>query len=403
MKRFLSLPVVFLAAACGSETEGPAVATFPLSTADKAVETYVANTFREYSACVAEATAMKTAIDAFVADPTEGNLQAARAAWVKARLTYGPSEAHRFYEGPIDNEATGVEGRLNAWPLDEFAIDYTRDTPTSGIVNDLTVTISKQTLVDEHEKAGEKSVTVGWHAIEFLLWGQDDAEPGKGAGKRPATDFQDGSSASNQARRRAYLSLVTELLIDDLKSVQEAWNASTATSFAAGFGKGGEAETKAATAKLLQALGSLAKAELSGERMTVAYKNRSQEDEHSCFSDTTSSDIRGNAQGIEQVWTGDYAGMMGAGFDEVVAAKDAALAKRISADVADAVAKTRALETLQAQGKPFDVLLAAADGSPERQSILDAITSLKVVASDMEAAGTALGLTLTLEEPSETL
>jgi putative iron-regulated protein len=407
MVRFRTLLpfVLFTTLACSSDNQSPKPTSFPLATAEQALANYRKNTLAEYTQCAADARSLKAAIDAFTASPSSSTLAGAKSAWIATRVRYAPSEAHRFYEGPIDNEESGVEGRINAWPLDEVAIDYTRDTAASGLVNDLTQEITKQVIVTENEKAGEKAVTVGFHAIEFLLWGQDDLTPGTGPGKRPFTDFVDGGTASNQARRRKYLTLASELLVDDIDAVRTSWESEKPDSFGASFGTGknGGATAEQATKKLLQALASLARAELSGERMTVAFKNRSQEDEHSCFSDTTSSDIAGNARGIENVWLGRYAQNDGIGLDEVVASANPALAKQITASIADAVAKTQALEALQNADKPFDVLLAKADGSPERQAVIDAIVALKKVATDFVSGGTALGLELEVEKPSEEL
>jgi putative iron-regulated protein len=397
------------ALACSSTAEPPKPTGFPSELAKRGIENYKANTLREYQAVLAAAKKVQTAVDAFVAAPTEATHKAAKDAWIEARVIYGPSEAHRFYGGPIDDEKTGPEGQINAWPLDESTIDYTRETPDSGIVNDTSKTITKEFLAEQNEKGGDTAITTGWHAIEFLLWGQDDTEPGKGAGKRAVADFQDGSNAKNQARRRAYLKAATDLLVDDLESLVKAWTPSEPDSFAKRFGVTAadptvEADpTKEAVGSLLRAMGSMAKAELSGERMTVAFKNRSEEDEHSCFSDTTATDILGNGLGLENLWLGRYASSDGVGLDEVVRAVNPTLAEKTTQDMATMVAKLQALKTLQDNGSPIDVLLQAPDSDAGRVKMLEAIKALKVIGEDVEAAVKALGLKVTLESPSEEL
>jgi putative iron-regulated protein len=403
-------PLALVLAACGSSStpDTPTARAFPKETATAALETYKKNTLANYDEVVTAAEALKAAIDAFVAAPSESTFDAAKAAWIAARAPYGPSEAHRFYDGPIDEPENGPEGAINAWPLDEFHIDYTRETPTSGIVNDPKVTIDAATLTAANERDGEKAITTGYHAIEFLLWGQDDEQPGTGPGKRPFTDFVDGGTASNQARRRAYLAVTAGLLVDDLKKVRDQWRAGDG-SFAAQFGivasdpKAQPDAEKEAIGKLLRALGSMAKAELSGERMTVAFKNRSQEDEHSCFSDTTATDLLGNGLGIEGVWLGRYGSNDGPGLDDVVRAVDGKLADKTTADLAAAVALLRELDELQKAGTPIDVILAAPDADPNRKTMREAIAALKTVGEDVEAAAKALGLSIQLEQPSEDL
>ena len=51
---------------------------------------------------------MRTAIENFVADPTESSFAAAREAWLKAREPYGQSEVYRFRLSPIDSTGTSA-------------------------------------------------------------------------------------------------------------------------------------------------------------------------------------------------------------------------------------------------------------------------------------------------------
>ncbi|MFT3922858.1 MAG: imelysin family protein [Myxococcales bacterium] len=295
---------------------------------------------------------------------------------------------------------------MNAWPLDENYIDYVRDDATAGLINDTTNTpqLTTEVLKAANTAAGEEAISTGYHAIEFLLWGQDDEMPGLGAGKRPYTDYLEvGGTAENQARRKQYLSIVTDLLLSDLQEVAAQWDPSKSDNYQASFGVGSPEARKTAISDFLVSLGSMANAELSGERMTVAYKNRSQEDEHSCFSDTTASDLHGDGVGIQNLWLGRYGSMDGVGLDEVVKAVDPSLAAQMTADIETSVEKLQALVDLQNTGKPIDVVITSPEGGPERTAMLDAIKALKVVGSDVEKAAVALGLSVMLEKPSEEL
>ena len=131
--------------------------------------------FAGYDASIASATTMQAAIDAFLADPTDATLDAAKQAWLTARDDYGPTEAFRFYDGPIDNPDDGPEGQINAWPMDEAYVDYVEGDATAGIINDTAGVpeITAEVIVAANEEGGETNISTGWHAIEFLLWGQD--------------------------------------------------------------------------------------------------------------------------------------------------------------------------------------------------------------------------------------
>jgi putative iron-regulated protein len=320
-------------AGCGSDA-------LEESRARPVVERYAALTYENYTDVVTQAQALRTAVESFVAQPTAARLETARTAWLAARTSYGQSEAFRFYGGPIDDEDTGPEGQINAWPLDEAYIDGVEGNPSSGIIN-ASEELTPELIASMNERDGETNISSGYHAIEFLLWGQDRSTTGPG--NRPYTDFVDGQ-APNAERRRQYLSLATNLLVEDLESVRAAW-APGQSNYRGTFAA--EAP-KEAVLKILTGLGSLSGAELAGERMTVAYDNKDQEDEHSCFSDNTLADLYGNALGIQNVYLGRYGSTDGAGLDELVAAVDPKLNDEMKQRL------QASLDAIRAIPAPFD-------------------------------------------------
>jgi putative iron-regulated protein len=198
-----------------------------------------------------------------------------------ARPDNGLTEAFRFYGGPIDNEENGPEGLINAWPLDEAYIDYVDGDPSAGIVNDPATfpQITSELLVSLNTLEGEDSISTGWHAIEFLLWGQDHNPDGPG--NRPFTDYVAGAggTAANQARRATYLRVVADLLVENLRQVKDAWAPGSADNYRAEFLS---VDADEALTRILTGMGELSGGELTGERLAVAFDTKDQEDEHSC-------------------------------------------------------------------------------------------------------------------------
>jgi putative iron-regulated protein len=145
-------------------------------------------------------------------------MSAAKQAWLDSRDPYLQTEVYRVYDGPIDTPDDGPEGLLNAWPLDEQYIDYVVGDDDAGIING-DDTIDAATLEGLNEVGGEKNVATGYHAVEFLLWGQDLSETGPG--ERSYTDYvRDGSgTAANQDRRGTYLNVVGTMLVEHLSGV----------------------------------------------------------------------------------------------------------------------------------------------------------------------------------------
>ena len=263
---------------------------------------------------------LKLAVDAFLAKPTEDNLRAARAAWIAARIPYMQTEAFRFGNSIVDD----WEGRVNSWPLDEGLIDYVassygtesaeNELYTANVIANKSLTIggkkldtskiTKELLADKLQEAGgiEANVATGYHAVEFLLWGQDLNGTGPGNGNRQATDYDIKKCTNgNCARRAEYLHAATDLLVDDL-----AW-------MAAQWAPSGEARKKvmdgsdeAGLTAIMTGLGSLSYGELAGERMKLGLMIHDPEEEHDCFSDNTHASHFFDALGIRNVYLGTY-------------------------------------------------------------------------------------------------
>lgn len=374
------------------EKSAPAAAV----TAKTVVAHYATLVHANYEDTLLAALELQKSVRAFIAAPSQARLEAARKAWLDAREFYGQTEAFRFYGGPIDDEE-GPEGRINAWPMDESYVDGVDGKPGSGLINDRKFKITKASLSEANEKDGEENIATGWHAIEFMLWGQDLDD--NGPGQRAYTDFVDGKTP-NADRRRLYLNVVTDLLIDDLRFLVQAWTPAKAgakKNYRATFEQGGSESLR----KIIVGLGSLSRGELSGERMEVALNTQDQEDEHSCFSDNTHRDIVANATGIQNVWLGSYKRRPGAKGSQtlqgpslraLVAAKDKTLADRVTAQIAQSVADAERIPA------PFD--RAILDGAPGQPLIKKTIASLVEQSKLLVESASAIGITqLTLVEP----
>ena len=383
----MHLKTTLAAAILGLALSATAQAQIPATYASVATN-YAALVHANYSDTLAGAQEMQDAIAAFVAAPSAEGLTAARKAWLSARESYGQTEAFRFYGGPVDDDK-GPEGQINAWPLDEAYVDYVQGKPKAGLVNDPKFRITKANLAKFNERGGEENISSGWHAVEFLLWGQDLSETGPG--NRSFEDYVDGKTP-NADRRRQFLTVATSLLVDDLASVTKAW-APGQKNYRARFEKGGKESVR----KIIVGLGSLSRGELAGERMEVALNSQDQEDEHSCFSDNTHRDIVTNATGMQNVWLGQYkkrdgSMVQGPGVRDLVAAKKADLAEKTTAQLTASVA---AAESIPA---PFD--RAIGKGTAGRPAVEKTIASLVAQSKLLVESASAVGIAkLTLVEP----
>lgn len=336
------------------------------------VNAYADHVFARYTETLNEAIALENKIQQFATQPTEANLTAAKEQWIKARKLYSSTEVFRFYSGPIDRDG-GPEALINAWPLDEAFIDSVQGQPQSGLINNLKdyPTLSKQLLVQLNEFEGEKNITTGWHAIEFMLWGQDFNPTGPG--QRPVSDF---TSAPNADRRKLYLQLISQLLVEHLASLQREWDPNISANFRSQFVQ--PPQLHISLGSILKGTIQLAGEELSQERMFVAYDTQSQEDELSCFSDTTHFDLQFNFLGIKEVLSLAPASIL-----DLLALKNRRQADRLSTQILSAQLSLRKVPT------PFEQAIASKLG---RAAILTAITELENLAQELKASAVVLGV-----------
>jgi putative iron-regulated protein len=373
------------AVACGSDDEG--TPSLPSGAAD-AVENYADIVHSSYEDSLEAAQALDAAIDNFVAAPSEAGLASARTAWLASREPYLQTEVYRFYDGPIDNPEDGPEGLLNAWPLDENYIDYVVGGEDDGMVNDPAMTIDKDTILGANEGIDEKSISTGYHAIEFLLWGQDVDDDGPG--NRPFTDYVTGAmgTAANQDRRGQYLATVSDLLVENLQTLVDAWDPDGDDNYRAEFLALEPAE---ALGKIMSGMIILSGFETGSERLQAALEAGDQEEEHSCFSDNTHRDMVQDVRGVRNVWTGEYmrtdrSVVSGMSVRDVIAAGDSAVAARVTAKIEESLDLATDLEA------PFDQEIAR--GNTEGNARVDAlIVSLFEQREVLDEAFRVYGLT----------
>ncbi|MEM7256190.1 MAG: imelysin family protein [Pseudomonadota bacterium] len=367
------------------------------------------------------AKALQSAISALLDSPSADTLDAARAAWFASRVPYQQTEVYRFGNAIVDD----WEGKVNAWPLDEGLIDYVdasygseseeNDFYTMNVVANASLmvngakidasAITPALLGDELHEAGgvEANVATGYHAIEFLLWGQDLNGGEAGAGNRSHTDFDTANCTNGNCDRRGeYLKAASDLLITDLEEMVSAWADGGAARAALD-----EAGESGALSAMLTGMGSLSYGELAGERMQLGLMLHDPEEEHDCFADNTSASHYYDGLGIQNVFLGKYArvdGSMveGAGLQSLLAGKDQVLADELTADIAESVDALGVLLDSQGNGMAYDQLIA--EGNDKGNALVQtAIDRLVDQTRSIERAVAALGLDGVMIEGSDSL
>jgi len=382
-------------------------------TAAKAVVSHYAElALAVFSDAASTGKQLQSAIDALLSNPNEETLNAAKEAWLAARVPYMQTEVFRFGNAVVDD----WEGQLNAWPLDEGLIDYVAQDyqhalgnpgASANIIANTEIQVGEdridvseitaEKLAELNELGGsEANVATGYHAIEFLLWGQDLNGTNPGAGNRPYTDYLTGEGATggNNERRRAFLKAAGELLVTDLDSMVGQWQAGVADNYRAQL-ESDSAEN--GLRKMLFGMGSLSLGELAGERMKVALEANSTEDEHDCFSDNTHNSHFYNGKGIRNVYLGEYrkadgTTLSGPSLSSLVATIAPQVDASLKADLEATEGKLQALvDSAEQSNVHFDQLIAA-DNAAGQQLVRDAIAALVKQTGSIEKASAALGI-----------
>ncbi|WP_421914607.1 imelysin family protein [Mesorhizobium sp.] len=385
------------------------------------IKTYVDIGLAKFEDSLTTAQALDKAVDALLATPSTDTLNAARDAWKAARVPYQQTEVYRFGNKIVDD----WEGRVNSWPLDEGLIDYVAKSYgtesdanalyTANVIANKSIEINGKTvdatnltpefLSGTLQEAGgiEANVATGYHAIEFLLWGQDLHGTGPGAGERPYTDYDlKNCTGGNCDRRARYLKSASTLLVSDLQEMVGNWK------------EGGAArknlvdgEPNTAISTIFTGMGSLSYGELAGERMKLGLLLHDPEEEHDCFSDNTFNSHLYDAVGIRAAYHGSYKRVDGTVVEgpsvaDMVKAADPAVDKELSGKLDVTVAKMEAIKARALAGEAYDQQIAEGntEGNATVQAAVDALVDQT---KSIERAVAALKLNAIAFEGSKSL
>ena len=389
--------------------------------AESVVSHYADIALAGYADSLTTAKSLQTSLEVLTKDPTEANLASARDAWKAARVPYMQTEVLRFGNAIVDD----WEGRVNAWPLDEGLIDYvaagygaeSEDNPfyTANVIAQDSITLSGETVDTKtitkellsdtlHEVDGvEANVATGYHAIEFLLWGQDLNGTKAGAGSRPASDFDTKNcKVTNCAKRSEFLLTAGELLIDDLAWMTEQWKEKGDARAAL------EKNPADAINTIFTGMGSLSYGELAGERIKLGVLLHDPEEEHDCFSDNTHNSHYYDVLGISNVYLGTYTAVggkiiSGPSLSSLIKAQkpevDAELVRTLDGSLA---AAQNLVDSAEKDGVAYDQLLAEGNTAGNAK-IMKLVSALLDQTKAIEAAVNSYGLSSIEFEGSDSL
>lgn len=211
--------------------------------------------YSDISHAIDQAQQLDQSLANLLAAPSTSTLAAAQQAWRQAYDAYLGTliYANLPIQDPKEWHNKGIHyertlSLLDSWPIEGGYIDYVPGYPFSGIVNDLTLALDEDTLMEQHGFSDPSYASLGFHALEFMLWGDDgqrshddfiarqntapilmpsegrptdeDERPEENTGPVIEPEVQ------NHMRRRQYLQLLSDQLQNQLRRLQRRWHPS---------------------------------------------------------------------------------------------------------------------------------------------------------------------------------
>ncbi|MFK7863526.1 MAG: imelysin family protein [Pseudohongiellaceae bacterium] len=179
-----------------------------------------------------ELSQLQTTINRLVSEPTAEMLRESQEKWLSAHLSFQQTKIHFNFLSRIGSPAQGdslseLIYRIDHWPIMAGYIDSVEGYPRGGIVHDVNVNLDSESLTQQHGLFDATEATLGFHVLEFLLWG----EPNVATTSRTAEHFVplvELSSSQSQSgmeieqlgnnRRRRFSTLLSTLLVEDFNT-----------------------------------------------------------------------------------------------------------------------------------------------------------------------------------------
>lgn len=175
-------------------------------------------------------------VHSLIDETSNENLNNTRQAWLDAHSAYELTTLHRYFATQLLEEQygltlLGLQYQINHWPIVPGYIDYVDGYPDSGLVYDINVDLNRASLREQHGSFDISEAALGFHVLEFLLWGNSADSIA-----RPATDYRAIDELSPEElgigytleqlsgnRRRVLLTIVADTLVEDFAALQTLW------------------------------------------------------------------------------------------------------------------------------------------------------------------------------------
>ena len=175
---------------------------------------------------------MDQAILKFIQTPNQENRLAAQQSWSKAHQSFQTMKPAFLFLKHISATVSGPSLKLidhmDSWPVTPGYLDSIDGYPYSGIVNDVTLPLNKNSLLEQHSFSDQSEASLGLHVIEFFLWGESSQQLKPLEQYRAVRQWQREEehlpiSQHPNNRRRQYLTLLSSIYLESCQNIDFLW------------------------------------------------------------------------------------------------------------------------------------------------------------------------------------
>lgn len=220
-RALLVLPLVLLVACEPAKPPVPESAhSDSRSPATEAVEALLAQEYAERLRRVsASGRVFSDAVEGLLGDPGDERLATAQEGWSQLYRSFNEAVVVLACRAAATPELAQSLQRVDQFPILPGYIDGLAEWPDSGIVNDVSLLLTRESLLAQQSVTAQEEISLGFQVVAFLLYGEP-GHPRTPAAFTAVTEVTEDNPLSvadqPENRRRQYLALATRILVDDL-------------------------------------------------------------------------------------------------------------------------------------------------------------------------------------------
>ena len=155
---------------CDNDSDAKTQHTLNLNETNSSLAIFAERTLINTTAVYQEIDLLNESIALFLSEPTEENRAALGDSWARSHGALVKSGTQPLSDELSAKHSSSLLYHADAWPIQPGYIDAIDGYPNSGIVNDITVSLSVESLRLQHGFSDADEIILGFHPLEYLIF-----------------------------------------------------------------------------------------------------------------------------------------------------------------------------------------------------------------------------------------